>query len=668
MGFQSVKSWTDTKKIIDKGITILLPGGYKPTTGAHLSLIEKYANDPAVGLVRVLIGPGIRSGIDQSKATKIMERLAKDIKKVSIEPVQWPSPVLTAYKIIGEAEPGYYALGASSKGDDYKRVNDFVSKHADGAKYSRAEEGVHVIELSIDSDPLLFHGRTDDLNETPISASILRNDIINDDFDNFVTGYPNSMPYDIQFVWEELAETVMNESMYTSGQSTISSSYSLDRSRPGSYYKSTFPILEDDDIENISEGGGGGHLMSPWESIDMTFGEIKNLISDALDGKLENVTEKLDGQNLMITVKNDQVYIARTQKQMKNGGELAMPWNEISELLGDRTPDFIKKAFQQAANDLQTAISYAKTTEINKIFDNGQNWLNIELLNPETENIVPYGEFQLRIHNMRSVDANGKESNIIWSGGGLDKIISYIETAQELGKLKKTHLISKTNSVNFASIKDLNNIKNLIIEKLQLVMDKTHLDDDNNIGDYITAEIKDIIKDKINQPELVYDLIQRWVYENKSKNIGQVLKDQDISISKFVKEMDKSIDDEIGLILDPIIEIFSRLGIAILQNLTGIAASNPSIVTDGIRKKAIDASSKIKNFINNPDTKNITDFDKKINYLETQLRRIEQAGGLDGIAPIEGIVFEYNGKLFKLTGVYLPILKMINFFQFGKNK
>ena len=70
----------------------------------------------------------------------------------------------------------------------------------------------------------------------------------------------------------------------------------------------------------------------------------------------------------------------------------------------------------------------------------------------------------------------------------------------------------------------------------------------------------------------------------------------------------------------------------------------------------------------NSDMSSIQDFDKKVDYLETQLKRIEQAGGLKGIAPLEGIVFEYKGKLFKLTGIYLPILKMINFFQFGKDK
>jgi hypothetical protein len=57
-----------------------------------------------------------------------------------------------------------------------------------------------------------------------------------------------------------------------------------------------------------------------------------------------------------------------------------------------------------------------------------------------------------------------------------------------------------------------------------------------------------------------------------------------------------------------------------------------------------------------------------MNYLETQLRRIEQSGGLEGIAPMEGIVFEYKGQLFKLTGNYLPILKMVTFFRFGKDK
>lgn len=674
MKFKSYTRWVNESSF-DEGIIVLYPGGFKPMTGGHLELIKRYAEHPDVKEVRVLIGPGIRSGIDQDKAVKIAERLTSDLEKVSIEGVEWPSPVLTAYKIIGEADPGVYALAASSKGEDYKRVQDFVRKHQPdfvnkkGISYSREKDGVYVVELPLDVNPLEFAGRDDEYEGNPISASVLRNDIVNDDFDNFVTGYPESDPEDIQFVWDELAETVMNESQFTSGIPTQSSFIQYDRSQPGYFYKNMHMISDSDegDPDDISEGGAAGHMMSPWEATDMTFGEIRELIFDALGGKLENVTEKLDGQNIMATVKDGEVYLARTQKQMANRGEFSIKWNEVFDQMSEKTPDFIKNAYQDAMNDLQTVVNDSKF-DMNKIFEDGKRWLNMELLNPETENIVPYGEFQLRIHNLREVDEKGKTVDVIWESKELDQFLNDIEFSQAAGDVDKIHLIRKTNRVNFDKIDDIENIQEGIIRRLQSLMDENHLDDDNNIGDYIAQEIREWLKKEIKDKGVIEELVQRWAYGNKSTTITQILKQVDDKTAKWIREQDKKIDRKIGRILDPIIEIFSRVGIAVLQHLSGIAATNKDAVSKGIKKKAEEASKKIKEFLSRKDIKDPEDFEKKIDYLETQLRRIEQSGGLEGVAPIEGIVFEYKGKLFKLTGIYLPILKMINFFQFGQDK
>lgn len=667
-------AWED---LASEGITVLIPGGFKPIHAGNLDLIRRYTENDLVKEVRILVGPGIRGGIDQEKAAEIIERLTRDMPKVTVEEVKWPSPVLTAYKIIGDAQPGYYALASSSKGGDYERVENFVNKHRKGHKFSRDHEGVYVIEMPVSIDPILFKGRDDEHEGEPISASVLRNDIVNDDLDNFVTGYPNSDPEDIQYIWDELAETVMNESQFTSGTPTVSSGQNYDRYQSGYHYRdihNIVPLTEDDDEpEDISEGGGAGHLMSPWEAMDMSFGEIKEFIRDAFAGRLENVTEKLDGQNIMATVKDGNVYLARTQKQMRNGGELAIRWDNVFDGMSEKTPENVKKAYSDAMQDLQTVF---KTSELNwdELFKDGHRWLNMELLNPETENIVPYKEFQLRIHNIREIDDIGKEIDVIWEGDLMDKVIQEIDFAQTSGDLDKVHLIKKTNRVNFEKIDNVDDMQGQIMKKLDTLMEENHLDEDNNIGDYIAAEIKSWIEEHFkynsfgSDPELIKDLIQRWAYGNKSKNIKAILKDKPDSVVRWVRAWDNKIDDRIGLLLDPLIEIFTRVGIAVLQSLSGIAASNPTAVSQGIKKKSEDAINKIKDFMARTEVEDPEDFEKKINYLETQLRRLEQSGGLEGVAPTEGIVFEYKGRLFKLTGNYLPILKMINFFQFGKDK
>lgn len=197
--------------VAPEGVTVLLPGGFKPLTAGHLGLIKRYAEHPEVKEVRVLIGPGIRNGIDQKLSLKIAEELLSSFDNVSAEAVPYPSPILTAYKYItDEAEPGTYALAGSKKGGDYERVTKFAEDFSPGGKYaSFLNDGVKVIELPIDAEPLIYKGRTDDNNGKPISASIMRKDILNDDYENFVTNYPRYNERIIKKIWKMLKRVVI---------------------------------------------------------------------------------------------------------------------------------------------------------------------------------------------------------------------------------------------------------------------------------------------------------------------------------------------------------------------------------------------------------------------------------------------------------------------------
>ena len=56
--------------------------------------------------------------------------------------------------------------------------------------------------------------------------------------------------------------------------------------------------------ELIIEGGAYGHMAHPFDDKDLTFKDLKNIIERCLGGELnreDNITEKLDGQNLMIS-------------------------------------------------------------------------------------------------------------------------------------------------------------------------------------------------------------------------------------------------------------------------------------------------------------------------------------------------------------------------------
>lgn len=205
MNIPTIKQWLNENK--EDGITVLYPGGFKPLTGGHLDLITRYAKNPDVKEVRVIVGPKTRNGIDQETGVEIAKDLTSHLPNVTVESSKYPSPLLTAYKEIEHLQPGRYALGASSKGDDYERVVNFTKEHQPGGKYAAGvPKGVSIEELVMDADPALFTSGPH-IGE-PISASTIRNDIMSGNKAGFDSGYPTNTPKQKEEVWNTLKDIV----------------------------------------------------------------------------------------------------------------------------------------------------------------------------------------------------------------------------------------------------------------------------------------------------------------------------------------------------------------------------------------------------------------------------------------------------------------------------
>ena len=57
------------------GITVLLPGGYKPPHGGHLFIANYYASLPSVKEVIILVGPSSRQGFSQKDSIRIWKMM-----------------------------------------------------------------------------------------------------------------------------------------------------------------------------------------------------------------------------------------------------------------------------------------------------------------------------------------------------------------------------------------------------------------------------------------------------------------------------------------------------------------------------------------------------------------------------------------------------------------
>ena len=202
-------------------ITVLFPGGFKPLTGAHMELANRYAKLPNVDRVIMLIGPHDRDGITRHDSMEIFKLLNKNAK-IEMQPTVYPSPIVAAYEYLfaqPEDATGKFSLAASTKGDDYVRTTSFGSNvrkyQLTGDKNKRKiPAGIDIEELSNIGDP------ENNLNSPmmsnsgqPISATTLRAAIANHDLELFKSGYPNTDEATVKQIWKLL--TGLSESKYS---------------------------------------------------------------------------------------------------------------------------------------------------------------------------------------------------------------------------------------------------------------------------------------------------------------------------------------------------------------------------------------------------------------------------------------------------------------------
>ena len=202
-------------------VTVLFPGGFKPITGAHLALANRYAEDPQVQQVVMLIGPKDRDGFTRTQSIQAFN-LMNSNPKIRIQPTEFNSPIMAAYEYLfalPEDTVGQYAMAASAKGDDYVRTKSFVPNvdkyKTVGDKSGRMmPAGVDAIELTANTDPIQYP------TGEPVSATSTRAAIASGDYRRFKESYPGITDEILKNVWEiftgKMIETIFSREWWAS--------------------------------------------------------------------------------------------------------------------------------------------------------------------------------------------------------------------------------------------------------------------------------------------------------------------------------------------------------------------------------------------------------------------------------------------------------------------
>ena len=414
------------------------------------------------------------------------------------------------------------------------------------------------------------------------------------------------------------------------------------------------------DKELLLMGGAYGHLAHPFDDNGLTFRDLKTMIDLALQGKLESVSEKTDGQNLMISYIDGKVRAARNKGQIKNFGQNSLDIKGIQNMFSGRGE--IEKAFTYSMRDLEMAIKKLGKKDLDNIFGNGKSFMSLEVMYVPTTNVIPYGINMLVFHGTISYNEKGEPVGQDKSAGAkLSKMIKKVNA-----NVQRHFDIESLPNTKLPKVKDYEAKKSVFLNRVNKLQKQYGLADSDTAGDYHQHYWLEFIlaggksSDNPNPTDKVmYGLVKRWAFFDKSYKIPTMKKD--------LKEYPKFLEwvlatDKIDHTkkwkqnIAPFEKIFLDLGAEVLSNMENFLSANPTKAAVKMRQELAKTIKKIRS------SKDLRTMD----MMRAQLQKIQSMGGFKKIVPTEGITFMFKGKVYKLTGLFAPINQILGMLKYTR--
>lgn len=391
----------------------------------------------------------------------------------------------------------------------------------------------------------------------------------------------------------------------------------------------------------IFEGGASGHMKHPYDYTEFSLRELKGLIRNLFSGKIEDITEKVDGMNIQASRnESGEVVFIRNKSDLNNpsGGmilsDMIAKWSDKPHVL---------ETFTKAANTIIRVLEKIPTKFFNP--DGKRLYVNAECVISGKTNIIPYIADQVDFHDIWIYEYNGKE----WvktgtTKDGLDRIQKACEDSNAV--ITPQLIIQITDQSKEMMIS--------YIKELDKLFKEVGLGEKNTIQEWKEARFHEYCKENeswIIDEKVEESLFKRWFDNDKTTNI-RLIKER---LTKENAERLYNIDKRdyrhiVRECMRPIDDFFIRLGNDIIKLCKGIINSGyEQNVTQQLVQDLRDTvtSVRARGSVEVRDT------------LSQQLSRLEELGE-DSINAVEGIVFSYKGKVMKMTGSFAPLNRILN--------
>lgn len=405
------------------------------------------------------------------------------------------------------------------------------------------------------------------------------------------------------------------------------------------------------------------HILHVYENPFLTMFELKKMLSDLCYGRIL-FTEKFDGQNLLLSysTRDSSVRIARSNTHLKAAG---LDPEGFKALYTSKPHDYqrIVDSFVDAALEFEKFAKSLPIREQIELFgqDNVGNptiFWNFEVINPSVINLLPYdGSKYLIMHktgHKQVTDDNKLVKFFVnerYHQKMLKKVNIFIKNAENTP--------IKVNEMLDFSVNNTKSALDMFLNRLKVLQNKLKLAEKSTILEYLIAILTPKIEEEFQiSPEKHKLIIKRIIAD---ANHGQYITKPKLSeivlnvsledkndIKKFLRS--EKPREYFNDAIRPIELLIHEFSVSLLQTLESQVATNGTEFNSDLQQR-------MKEFVKEPPA----DLPNSYN------RHIKKIGNLKDInIKLEGIVFEFDGHVYKLTGNFAPINQLLGYQKYRK--
>lgn len=387
----------------------------------------------------------------------------------------------------------------------------------------------------------------------------------------------------------------------------------------------------------LQEGGAYGHLTHLYEALDMTFGELLEILDAASEGKLENVTEKTDGINMFFTVVDGELRVATNAGFIRTGG---MNHQELTNRFAEKPQ--VQKAYVSGYEALSKAIEGLSPKLVRHYFGNekGQIWYSIEVITSGLSMTINYGRNILAIHlnGSKLVRPDGTEEP-----GNHDSAI-------ELGQRLETVTLDNDWEVQGPAMVELPAMSREAFQRAERRIRSLGVSDNDTIQDFLAKSAKQILAaNGVKSPalEAAAKKMAGFPGQPNLTTFKKQVPSQAYSLMQNTKEWAKEA-------ILPLEDIITDFAVERLRGVDSALMDNSQVEVQRLRALVEKAISAIE----------ASGDDTAMSVLQREMTKLKSAENI--VTPMEGIVFHHNGRVLKLTGAFSSFHKILSLFTFGK--